>query len=29
LNVKFGNWEKNQELTPDVWSIDGGQLHLL
>jgi long-chain acyl-CoA synthetase len=28
LNVKFGNWEKIKrfELTPDVWSIDGGQL---
>ena len=28
LNVKFGNWEKIKrfELTPDVWTIDGGQL---
>ncbi|MFB0910900.1 MAG: AMP-binding protein, partial [Flavobacterium sp.] len=28
LNVKFGNWEKIKrfELTPDIWSIDGGQL---
>ncbi|TRX42796.1 AMP-dependent synthetase/ligase [Flavobacterium restrictum] len=28
LNIKFGNWEqiKRFELTPDVWSIDGGQL---
>ncbi|MCZ8229946.1 long-chain fatty acid--CoA ligase [Flavobacterium sp.] len=28
LNAKFGNWEKIKrfELTPDVWSIDGGQL---
>jgi long-chain acyl-CoA synthetase len=28
LNVKFGNWEKVKcfELTPDVWSIEGGQL---
>ncbi|MEM0575759.1 AMP-dependent synthetase/ligase [Flavobacterium polysaccharolyticum] len=28
LNTKFGNWEKIKrfELTPDVWSIDGGQL---
>lgn len=28
LNKKFGNWEqiKRFELTPDVWSIDGGQL---
>jgi long-chain acyl-CoA synthetase len=27
-NVKFGNWEKIKkfELTPEVWSIDGGQL---
>ncbi|MBC7606382.1 MAG: long-chain fatty acid--CoA ligase [Burkholderiales bacterium] len=27
-NEKFGNWEKIKrfELTPDVWSIDGGQL---
>jgi long-chain acyl-CoA synthetase len=25
---KFGNWEKIKrfELTPDVWSIEGGQL---
>ncbi len=28
LNEKFGNWEriKRFELTPDVWSIDGGHL---
>ncbi|AND63068.1 AMP-dependent synthetase [Flavobacterium covae] len=28
FNAKFGNWEqvKKIELTPDVWSIDGGQL---
>ncbi|EIA07885.1 AMP-dependent synthetase/ligase [Flavobacterium frigoris] len=28
LNAKFGNWEKIKrfELTPDVWSIEGGQL---
>ncbi|MEZ0183352.1 MULTISPECIES: long-chain fatty acid--CoA ligase [Flavobacterium] len=28
INEKFGNWEKIKrfELTPDVWSIDGGQL---
>lgn len=28
FNEKFGNWEKIKrfELTPDVWSIDGGQL---
>jgi len=28
LNENFGNWEKIKrfELTPDVWSIDGGQL---
>jgi long-chain acyl-CoA synthetase len=28
LNGKFGNWEKIKrfELTPDVWSIEGGQL---
>ena len=28
LNKKFGNWEriKRIELTPDVWSIDGGEL---
>lgn len=28
VNEKFGNWEKVKrfELTPDVWSIDGGQL---
>jgi long-chain acyl-CoA synthetase len=28
LNEKFGNWEKIKrfELTPDVWSIDGGHL---
>ena len=28
LNEKFGNWEriKRIELTPDVWSIDGGEL---
>jgi long-chain acyl-CoA synthetase len=28
LNDKFGNWEKIKrfELTPDVWSIDGGHL---
>lgn len=27
-NTKFGNWEKIKrfELTPDVWSIEGGQL---
>jgi long-chain acyl-CoA synthetase len=28
INPKFGHWEqiKRFELTPDVWSIDGGQL---
>ncbi|HNP33860.1 MAG TPA: long-chain fatty acid--CoA ligase [Flavobacterium sp.] len=28
INEKFGNWEKVKrfELTPDVWSIDGGHL---
>ena len=28
INKKFGHWEqvKRIELTPDVWSIDGGQL---
>ncbi|MDX6183980.1 long-chain fatty acid--CoA ligase [Flavobacterium sp. Fl-77] len=28
INEKFGNWEKIKrfELTPDVWSIDSGQL---
>jgi len=28
LNEKFGNWEKIKrfELTPDVWSVDGGHL---
>lgn len=28
INKKFGHWEKIKrfELTPDVWSIDGGQL---
>ncbi|MCD0465684.1 long-chain fatty acid--CoA ligase [Flavobacterium sp. ENC] len=28
INEKFGHWEriKRFELTPDVWSIDGGQL---
>ncbi|MDD5152094.1 MAG: AMP-dependent synthetase/ligase [Flavobacterium sp.] len=28
LNEKFGNWEKIKrfELTPDIWSIDGGHL---
>jgi long-chain acyl-CoA synthetase len=28
LNEKFGNWEKIKrfELTPDIWSIDGGEL---
>jgi long-chain acyl-CoA synthetase len=28
LNEKFGNWEKIKrfELTPDLWSIEGGQL---
>jgi long-chain acyl-CoA synthetase len=28
LNEKFGSWEKIKrfELTPDVWSIDGGHL---
>lgn len=28
FNKKFGNWEKIKrfELTPDVWSIEGGQL---
>jgi len=28
INEKFGNWEriKRFELTPDVWSIDGGHL---
>ena len=27
-NEKFGNWEKVKrfELTPDVWSIEGGHL---
>ncbi|MCB0433169.1 MAG: long-chain fatty acid--CoA ligase, partial [Mangrovimonas sp.] len=27
-NVNFGKWEqiKRFELTPDVWSVDGGQL---
>lgn len=27
-NMKFGNWEqiKKFELTPDVWSVEGGQL---
>ena len=27
-NEKFGNWEKIKrfELTPNVWSIDGGEL---
>lgn len=27
-NTKFGNWEKIKrfELTPDIWSIEGGQL---
>ena len=27
-NLQFGKWEqiKRFELTPDVWSIDGGQL---
>jgi long-chain acyl-CoA synthetase len=27
-NEKFGNWEKVKrfELTPDIWSIDGGHL---
>lgn len=27
-NTKFGSWEKIKrfELTPDIWSIDGGQL---
>jgi long-chain acyl-CoA synthetase len=27
-NEKFGNWEKIKrfELTPDIWTIDGGQL---
>jgi long-chain acyl-CoA synthetase len=28
LNEKFGNWEKIKrfELTPDLWTIDGGHL---
>ena len=28
INKKFGNWEqiKQIELTPDIWSIDGGHL---
>ena len=28
VNEKFGNWEKIKrfELTPDIWSIDGGHL---
>lgn len=28
LNAKFGNWEKIKrfELTPDIWSIEGGHL---
>ncbi len=28
INKKFGNWEqiKRIELTPDIWSIDGGHL---
>lgn len=28
INTKFGHWEqiKRFELTPDVWSIDGGEL---
>jgi long-chain acyl-CoA synthetase len=28
LNERFGSWEKIKrfELTPDVWSIEGGQL---
>ncbi len=28
LNEKFGNWEKIKrfELTPDIWSVEGGQL---
>ncbi len=28
INAKFGNWEqiKRFELTPEVWSIEGGQL---
>ncbi|TBX68400.1 long-chain fatty acid--CoA ligase [Flavobacterium silvisoli] len=28
INKKFGHWEqiKRIELTPDVWSVDGGQL---
>ena len=28
LNEKFGNWEKIKrfELTPDLWSVEGGQL---
>ena len=28
MNVKFGHWEqiKRFELTPDIWSIDGGHL---
>ena len=28
INKKFGNWEqvKKIELTPDVWSVDGGHL---
>lgn len=28
VNEKFGNWEKIKrfELTPDVWSVDGGHL---
>jgi long-chain acyl-CoA synthetase len=28
LNLKFGNWEKIKrfELTPEIWTIEGGQL---
>lgn len=28
INTRFGNWEqiKRFELTPDIWSIEGGQL---
>ena len=28
INLKFGHWEqiKRFELTPDVWSIEGGHL---
>jgi long-chain acyl-CoA synthetase len=28
INERFGRWEKIKEIriTPDVWSVDGGQL---